>query len=143
MKLWLGILTTLLSEQFVQELFSQIQSLLWRLHMQKPSIFSFWNIQNPSIIALQCIFRTLPYLWIGKPYVTMEPWRFRTLLYYQSWNTHNPDVFNTQHIFKIDCLIFKIGCFVKIVKWYNYFSKVLYLHLWQVSKYAHFSISTH
>ena len=40
-----------------------------------------WNICNPSIIAYQCIFRTLSYLW-----------KFS--------NIQNSDIFKAQHIFR-------------------------------------------
>ena len=38
---------------------------------------------------------------------------------------------------------FKIECFAKIVKSYNYFPKHSILDLWQGSEYTHLSITTH
>ena len=66
-----------------------------------------WNIQNLSIIASQCIFRTLSYLQVYKNLQI-----FRSLTYLK------PDTYLER---------FKMEFFAKAVLNYNYHSKVLHL----------------
>ena len=83
-----------------------------------------WYIQNPYIIASQRIIRILSYF---RKYVNpIKPWKFRTLAWRQSWNIQNPGIFKTWDVFGTSQRL-NIECFVKTVKSYNYFSKVLYL----------------
>ena len=43
-------------------IFRHIQNLVQRLHVQKPDVLKYWNIQNPYIIASRRILRSLSYL---------------------------------------------------------------------------------
>ena len=79
-----------------------------------------WNIQNPSIIAFQIIFRTLSYLRkfsnIQNPVIFTKTYEYpRTLTYLKPYTIQNP----------LKDLRFEF--FAKIVRNYNYYSKALYL----------------
>ena len=90
-------------------IFRHILNLVQHMHLKKPDILGIpWNIQKPSIIASQRILRTLSYL--GK---------FR--------NIQNSDIFKTRKIFTEPSQRFKMEFFSKMVKNYNYFSKMLCL----------------
>ena len=83
-----------------------------------------WNIQNSSIITCWHRFRILSYLQNSQTLcnpVNSEP-----------WHTDNPEIFRTLKYLKLDTCSepyqrFKMECFAKIIKSYDYFSKALYL----------------
>ena len=93
------------SEPCYRALFTHIQAYSEPCVCRNLAYPESWNIQNPSI-ASQCIFRTLSYL----PKFT---------------NIQNSDVFKLSTYLE-PSQRFKMRIFVKVVKNYNYITKVLY-----------------
>ena len=81
------------------DIFGHIQDLFESFHMSQPAM---WEILEYSEFFPNCIptqFRTLSHLL--KQVNPLQPWKFRILAYWQSWNTQNTDIFKTQCIFRV------------------------------------------
>ena len=66
----------------------------------------------------------------------------------EPWHIDNPGIMRTltylkPGIYSEPSQRFRVKCFAKTVKSYNYFLKALILDFWQGTEYAHLSISTH